>query len=217
MSDVILGENRWSLIEARRHDDLTFGLVKQLERPGVSADVFAQKGWKLISDEQKTYDQNDHVTNVRVWFSDDGKLVYKLDDRGVLIDQASALVRLQRDFGIKVPDDLLLVTDGDVTLLQMEKLDFWSGYRINKIVKGDHEPPQGLDATHLASLYEQGRKVAMSCRAHIMARPFAVTGFHHGNWGIKTEAFLQWTKGAKLDAKDVVIFDPVTMSYKKSK
>lgn len=217
MSEIALGENRWSLIEARRQDDLAFGLVKQEERPGTSASVFAQDGWHLHYDETKKYDRVDSVTKVRVWFSSDDKLVMKLDHVGMLIDQAAALTRLKRIFGVKVPDDLLLVTDGDVALLQMEKLDFRSGYRIHRIVRGSDPVPDGMVATaeDLGELYRQAKQVAMACRAYIMTRPFDVTGFHHGNWGVSTKAFTEWASGKTLAAEDVVIFDPVTMKYSK--
>jgi hypothetical protein len=217
MSEIALGENRWSLIEARRQDDLAFGLLKREERPGLSACVFAQDGWHLHYDETKKYDRDAAVTNVRVWFSSDDKLVLKLDCIGLLIDQATALIRLKQAFGVKVPDDLLLVSDGDVALLQMEKLDFKSGYRIHRIVRGSDPVPQGMVATaeDLGELYRQAKQVAMACRTHIMARPYDVTGFHHGNWGVTTSAFESWAPGKTLAASDVVIFDPVTAKYSK--
>ena len=191
MSDVILGENRYSLIDARRQDDLAFGLLKQEERPGIAASVFVQNGWRLIYDEPKKYHRRDDVTRVRVWFSSDDTLVLKLDDRGMLIDQATALIRLEKTFGVKIPDHLVLVTDGAESLLQMEKLDFWSGYKIHRIVRGDDQPLAGMVATakDLKELYNQARQVAMACKAYIMNRPYDVTGFHHGNWGVTTDAF----------------------------
>lgn len=217
MSDVILGENRRSLIEARRQDDLAFGLLLQEERPGISASVFMQNGWRQIYDEPKKYHHRDDVTRVRVWFNDDDNLVFKLDDPGMLVDQATALIRLQKFFGVKIPDNLLLVTDGDVSLLQMEKLDFWSGYRIHRIERGSDEVPAGMVATRndLRELYRQAKEVAMACKAYIMSRPYDVTGFHHGNWGVTTEAFTNWAPGKTLAAKDVVIFDPVSLKYDK--
>lgn len=217
MSDVILGENRYSLIDARRQDDLEFGLLKQEERPGISASVFMQNGWRLIYDEPKKYHRLDEVTRVRVWFNDDETLVFKLDDPGMLVDQATALIRLEKTFGVKVPDNLLLVTDGGVSLLQMEKLDFWSGYKIHRIERGSDPVPTGMVATRadLKELYRQAKQVAMACKAYIMARPYDVTGFHHGNWGVTTEAFTNWAPGKTLAAKDIVIFDPVSMKYDK--
>ena len=217
MSDVILGENRYSLIDARRQDDLAFGLLKQEERPGISASVFMQNGWRLIYDEPKKYHRLDDVTRVRVWFSSDDTLVLKLDDPGMLIDQATALIRLEKMFGVKIPDHLLLLTDGAVSLLQMEKLDFKSGYKIHRIERGSDPIPQGMVATadDLRELYRQAKQVAMACRAYIMNRPYDVTGFHHGNWGVTTEAFTNWASGKTLAAKDVVIFDPVSMQYDK--
>lgn len=217
MPCVILGENRYSLIDARRQDDLAFGLLKQEERPGISASVFMQNGWRLIYDEPKKYLRRDDVTRVRVWFSSDDTLVLKLDDTGMLIDQASALIRLQKTFGVKVPDHLLLVTDGAVSLLQMEKLNFKSGYKIHRIVRGSDPVPEGMvaTATDLEELYRQAKQVAMACKAFIMNRPYDVTGFHHGNWGVTTDAFTNWAPGKTLAAKDVVIFDPVSMQYEK--
>lgn len=217
MSCVILGENRYSLIDARRQDDLAFGLLRKEERPGISASVFMQNGWRLIYDEPKKYHRLDDVTRVRVWFSSDETLVMKLDDPGMLIDQASALIRLKKTFGVKVPDHLLLVADGAISLLQMEKLDFWSGYKIHRIVRGDDQPLAGMvaTATDLKELYRQAKQVAMACKAYIMNRPYDVTGFHHGNWGVTTEAFTNWAPGKTLAAKDVVIFDPVSMQYDK--
>lgn len=217
MSCVILGENRYSLIDARRQDDLAFGLLRKEERPGISASVFMQNGWRLIYDEPKKYHRLDDVTRVRVWFSSDETLVMKLDDPGMLIDQASALIRLKKTFGVKVPDYLLLVADGAISLLQMEKLDFWSGYKIHRIVRGDDQPLAGMvaTATDLKELYRQAKQVAMACKAYIMNRPYDVTGFHHGNWGVTTEAFTNWAPGKTLAAKDVVIFDPVSMQYDK--
>ena len=217
MSDVILGENRYSLIDARRQDDLAFGLLKQEERPGISASVFMQNGWRLIYDEPKKYHRLEDVTRVRVWFSSDDTLVLKLDDPGMLIDQATALIRLEKMFGVKIPDHLLLLTDGAVSLLQMEKLDFWSGYKIHRIVRGDDQPLAGMvaTATDLKELYRQAKQVAMACKAYIMNRPYDVTGFHHGNWGVTTEAFTNWAPGKTLAAKDIVIFDPVSMKYDK--
>lgn len=215
MSEVILGENRWSLIEARRHDDLAFGLVKQEERRGISAEVFAQNGWRLIYDEPKKYHRNDHVTNVRVWFNQDETLVLKLDDAGMLVDQASALTRLRQEFGVKVPDHLVLIKDGDITLLQMEKLDFQSGHQIYEMLKGNRSLPQGctLVADDLREMYVQAKAVAKSCRAHIKMRPFDQSGLHHGNWGVTAAAFNGWRAGTTLAAGDVVVFDPVSMSY----
>lgn len=217
MSCVILGENRYSLIDARRQDDLAFGLLRKEERPGISASVFMQNGWRLIYDEPKKYHRLDDVTRVRVWFSSDETLVMKLDDPGMLIDQASALIRLKKTFGVKVPDHLLLVADGAISLLQMEKLDFWSGYKIHRIVRGGDQPLAGMvaTATDLKELYRQAKQVAMACKAYIMNRPYDVTGFHHGNWGVTTEAFTNWAPGKTLAAKDVVIFDPVSMQYDK--
>lgn len=217
MSCVNLGENRYSLIDARRQDDLAFGLLRKEERPGISASVFMQNGWRLIYDEPKKYHRLDDVTRVRVWFSSDDTLVLKLDDTGMLIDQATALIRLEKMFGVKIPDHLLLVTDGAVSLLQMEKLDFWSGYKIHRIVRGDDQPLAGMvaTATDLRELYRQAKQVAMACKAYIMIRPYDVTGFHHGNWGVSTEAFTNWAPGKTLAAKDVVIFDPVSMQYDK--
>lgn len=217
MSCVNLGENRYSLIDARRQDDLAFGLLRKEERPGISAAVFMQNGWRLIYDEPKKYHRLDDVTRVRVWFSSDDTLVLKLDDTGMLIDQATALIRLEKMFGVKIPDHLLLVTDGAVSLLQMEKLDFWSGYKIHRIVRGDDQPLAGMvaTATDLRELYRQAKQVAMACKAYIMIRPYDVTSFHHGNWGVSTEAFTNWAPGKTLAAKDVVIFDPVSMQYDK--
>lgn len=217
MSEVILGENKASLVAARRQDDLAFGLLKQEERPGISASVFMQQGWRLIYDEPKKYHHRDDVTRVRVWFSLNEPLVFKLDDPGMLIDQATALIRLQKVFGVKIPDHLVLVVDGDVSLLQMEKLDFWSGYRIHRIERGSDPVPEGMAVTRddLRELYRQARQVAMTCKAYIMSRPYDVTGFHHGNWGVTTEAFTNWAPGKTLAAKDVVIFDPVSLKYDK--
>lgn len=217
MSEVNLGENKASLIAARRQDDLTFGLLKQEERPGISASVFMQNGWRLVYDEPKKYHHRDDITRVRVWFSLDEKLVFKLDDPGMLIDQATALIRLQKTFGVKIPDHLLLVVDGDVSLLQMEKLDFWSGYRIHRIERGSDPVPQGMVATRddLRELYRQARQIAMTCKAYILSRPYDVTGFHHGNWGVTKEAFNNWAPGKTLAAQDVVIFDPVSLKYDK--
>lgn len=219
MAQIEIGKDRWSFIQARRDDDLAFGVVKQENRPGIVAALLAEEGWRQIYSERKIYDHTGKEVNVRVWFNADETLVLKLDDSGMLVDQAAALIRLKQAFGIKVPDDLLIVTDGAVSLLQMEKLDFRSGYAVDKIVKGDYPIPEGSTCTKddYKSLYEQANKVAKLGRAFIQARPFDETGFHHGNWGVTTSAFDNWAPGKTLEAKDVVIFDPVTMHYEKPK
>lgn len=219
MAQIEIGKDRWSFIQARRDDDLAFGLVKQENRPGIVAALFSEQGWRLVYSERKIYERSGREVNVRVWFNDDETLVLKLDDPGMLVDQAAALIRLKQAFGIKVPDDLLIVTDGDISFLQMEKLDFRSGYAIDKIVRGDHPIPDGSACTKedYKSLYEQANAVSKQGRAFIQARPFDETGFHHGNWGVTTRAFNEWAKGKTLAPSDVVIFDPVTMHYEKPK
>jgi hypothetical protein len=212
-----LGPNKWDLIEGRRRDDLSCGLVKQEERPGLIEDVVGQRGWQCFYEDAKHYRRNPAATIVRVYSNKDNTLVAKIDDPGCLIDQAGALARVKAKFGVSIPKDLVYVTGGGTSMLVMEKLDFWTGYKIKKISRGLMEvPPKAagvVKSEEYRELYQQARTVAHECADYLETQAFDVVGLHRGNWGIAASAVDAWRPGKKLQISEVLIFDPVSMRY----
>ncbi|HEY9777484.1 MAG TPA: hypothetical protein V6C81_27220 [Planktothrix sp.] len=219
MPQTDLGPNKWALIHARREEDLASGLVPHEERPGFAAAVLGESGWTKIYHEIKHYDVNEKPSDVCVFFDEAQTRAVKLDDGGALIDQASALVRLRRQFGVRIPSELTIVTDNGVTLLVMEKMEIATGHCVQKTYRAiarDAQPADGESWTRSGykSVYEQGKGVALACTELLVQLPFDVIGLHKGNWGVRPSLLSEkFQADRKLEASDVVIFDPVSMRY----
>jgi hypothetical protein len=217
MPEAIPVPNRWELIEERRRHDLASGLIKQEQRPELIEDVLNQRGWTCFYEDAKHYRRSAAPITVRVYSNQDNTLVAKCDDPGCLIDQAGALARVKTKFGVSIPKDLVFVTGCGTNMLVMEKLDFWTGYKIKKISRGLMDVPAKVAGLvkpeQYDELYKYARVLPHQCTDYLVTEPFDIVGLHRGNWGITAGAVDAWRPGKKLESADVIIFDPVSMRY----
>jgi hypothetical protein len=135
--------------------------------------------------------------------------VAKILNADELTDQAAALKRIEEQFGVSVPQNVVLHTSGDKAALTMSYVKHQTG--MDLYVRA-YDPSRFSLRNRQADyidLYKQGEALAYDIH-HDLSKALFFPDMHDENWGFAEKTIRDWRAGMTLNPRDLIVTDPVT-------
>jgi hypothetical protein len=183
----------------RRADDIAAGVVPTVKDSKLFDELTDSEKWKTFinRDDKQLYIDKSKGTIAKVLSADE------------LTDQAAALKRIEGQYGVTVPQNVVLHTAGDKAALTMSYVKHETG--MDLYVRA-HDPARFSLRNRQADymdLYKQGETLANDIHNDLSEARF-FPDMHDENWGFTEKTIRNWRAGMTLNPKDLIVTDPVT-------
>jgi hypothetical protein len=183
---------------ARRARDMADGIVPTVKDSHIFDELANDKKWQLFRSR----------SNKELLIDKSKGIVAKVFNADELADQAAALKKIQTEFGVTVPQNLVLHTAEDKAALTMTYVEHKTGQDVYVLANS----PPGFGVRNRQSdyidLYKQGESLAYQIH-HKLNKDLFFSDMHDENWGFTAKTIRNWKEGMTLEPKDLVVTDPV--------
>lgn len=183
----------------RRASDVAAGIVPTVKDSKIFDEFADREKWQTFvnRDDKELYINKSTGTIAKVLNADE------------LTDQAVALKKIEGEFGVTVPQNVVLHTAGDKAALTMSYVKHQTGM---DLYVRSYDPSRFSLRNRQADyidLYKQGESLANDIHHNLNDANF-FPDMHDENWGFTEKTIRNWRVGMTLNPKDLIVTDPVT-------
>jgi hypothetical protein len=185
---------------ARRANDVAAGVIPTVKDSKIFDELADSKRWQVFRNRDDKQLFIDKTTGT----------VAKLFNLNELTDQAAALKKIEGEFGVTVPQNVVLHTAGDKAALTMSYVEHKTGQDVYVLANSapSNFALRNRQADYI-DLYEQGESLAHEIHQKLNADLF-FGDMHDENWGFTAKTIRNWRVGMSLTPEDLIVTDPVT-------
>ncbi len=183
----------------RRASDVALGVIPTVKNSRIFDEFVDREKWQTFvnRDDKELYIDKSKGTVAKILNADE------------LTDQAAALKRIEEQFGVSVPQNVVLHTSGDKAALTMSYVKHQTG--MDLYVRA-YDPSRFSLRNRQADyidLYKQGEALAYDIH-HDLSKALFFPDMHDENWGFAEKTIRDWRAGMTLNPRDLIVTDPVT-------
>jgi hypothetical protein len=185
---------------ARRANDVAAGVIPTVKDSKIFDELADNNQWQVFRNRD----------NKQLFIDKTTGTVAKLFNLDELTDQAAALKKIEGEFGVTVPQNVVLHMAEDKAALTMSYVEHKTGQDV--YVLANSAPTKFALRNRQADyidLYEQGESLANEIHQKLNADLF-FGDMHDENWGFTEKTIRNWRVGMSLKPENLIVTDPVT-------